>query len=94
MYVFFFSLKFVSISNITCVLCFFSFVAQKREIFQDLAPLLWHSACTIPALLQVLSPCLLLYFSHLFLYSSREIIYFLMASLHTAVFFNILTFAI
>ena len=26
---------------------------QKREIFQDLAPLLWHSFGTIAALLQV-----------------------------------------
>jgi len=28
---------------------------QKREIFQDLAPLLWHSFGTIAALLQVCS---------------------------------------
>ncbi|OAP07932.1 hypothetical protein AXX17_AT2G04250 [Arabidopsis thaliana] len=27
-------------------------LSKKREIFQDLAPLLWHSVGTIPALLQ------------------------------------------
>ncbi|VVB14301.1 unnamed protein product [Arabis nemorensis] len=27
-------------------------LSKKREIFNDLAPLLWHSACTIPVLLQ------------------------------------------
>ena len=37
-----------SLSNL-----FLSFLFQKREIFQDLAPLLWHSFGTVAALLQV-----------------------------------------
>ncbi|XP_044415428.1 CCR4-NOT transcription complex subunit 9-like [Triticum aestivum] len=36
-----------SLSNL-----FLSFLFQKREIFQDLAPLLWHSFGTVAALLQ------------------------------------------
>lgn len=54
-----FSFKFMFISNnityaSSCVF-FFSFllIFQRRDIFQDLAPLLWHSFGTIAALLQV-----------------------------------------
>ena len=42
-------------NNIAYVVYFcFAFIFQKREIFDDLASLLWHSVGTVPALLQVI----------------------------------------
>ena len=50
----------MEVANLVCNV-FFATIFQKREMFPDLAPLMWHSFGTMFVLLQVCSnPCALL----------------------------------